>query len=159
MLKNCSSMLNRDFLLQLSVWIVLIAFVFVSSGLITAFEYYSCVISGRKYPQGVLQWPTFTYLYGSTVSIWCTLPLKGPSLHDPDCPPVVVICGRLDRKSFWSWIRITELIKIWFSLGSSSPIYSVTGWTIPITWGLFIAIHQWHRIILCLRHKVCDGTI
>ncbi len=32
--------------------------------------------------------------------------------------------------SFWSWIRFTELIKIWFSLGSSSPIYSVTGCTI-----------------------------
>ncbi len=35
--------------------------------------------------------------------------------------------------SFWSWIRITGLIKIWFSLGSSSPIYSVTGWTIIYT--------------------------
>ena len=52
--------------------------------------------------------------------------------------------------SFWSWIRITELIKIWFSLGSSSPIYSVTGGTIPITCELFIAIQQWNANILIL---------
>ena len=30
-----------------------------------AFEYFSSVISGRKYHGGVLQWPTFTY-----ASIW-----------------------------------------------------------------------------------------
>ena len=48
--------------------------------------------------------------------------------------------------SFWSWIRITELIKIWFSLGSSSPIYSVTGWRIPITWEVFIAIQQYFTL-------------
>ncbi len=29
--------------------------------------------------------------------------------------------------SFLNWIRITELIKIWFSLGSSSAIYSQEG--------------------------------
>ena len=51
----------------------------------------------------------------------------------------------LDKNSFWSWIRIIELIKIWVSPGSSSPIYSVTGCTIPITWDLFIPIQQ-HRV-------------
>ena len=29
--------------------------------------------------------------------------------------------------SFWSWIKIAELIKIWFSPGSLFPIYNVTG--------------------------------
>ncbi len=48
----------------------------------------------------------------------------------------------INLNSFLSWIRIIELIKIWFSLGSSSPIYSVTGGTIPITCELFIAIQQ-----------------
>ena len=46
--------------------------------------------------------------------------------------------------SFWSWVRILLPIKIWFSTGSTSPIYSVTGCAIPITWELFIPIQQWH---------------
>ena len=42
--------------------------------------------------------------------------------------------------SFWSWIRIIKLIKVWVSPGSSSPIYSGTGCTILIIWELFIPI-------------------
>ncbi len=37
--------------------------------------------------------------------------------------------------SFCFWIRILLLIRIWFSRSSSSPIYSGTGFAIPITWG------------------------
>ncbi len=42
--------------------------------------------------------------------------------------------------SFWSWIRIIELIRTWFFPASSPPIYSVTACTIPITWELVIPI-------------------
>ncbi len=53
--------------------------------------------------------------------------------------------------SFCFWIRILFLIIIWFSLGSSSPIYSVTGSAMPITLELFIAIRQWYVNIQVLK--------
>ncbi len=38
-----------------------------------------------------------------------------------------VILVNADGCHSCKWLKITELIKIWFSLVSSSPIYSVTG--------------------------------
>ncbi len=76
---------------------------------------------------------------------WKMKSKKGPACHL--CSQDIIVCLPVNMQayinwtkiysiynSFLSWIRIIELIKIWFSLGSSSPIYSVTGWTIPITW-------------------------
>ena len=48
--------------------------------------------------------------------------------------------------SFWNWIRILFLVRIWFSWGSSSPIYSGTGLATPITCEVFIPLEQFERI-------------
>ena len=52
--------------------------------------------------------------------------------------------------SFCFWIRIILLIKFWFSLGSSSPIHSVTGFAIQI---FKFKFWSWLRIVNTLNWR------
>ncbi len=48
----------------------------------------------------------------------------------------MIISNQLEQLLLkYYWIRILFLVRIWLSRGSSSPIYSGTGFAVPVTWG------------------------